>query len=57
MRFVKLTALKKTGLFDVKYSVIAISPRMTGRLPTSPPLSASQRARKTAPRLSPVAAA
>jgi hypothetical protein len=54
---VKLTALKKTSVFEVKKAVIRMRPTITGRLPTSPDFSASQRARRTAPTVSPAAAA
>jgi hypothetical protein len=58
IRFEKLTAVKKMFVFDVKKTVIATIPTITGRLPTSPPFSASQRARRTAAKLSwPMAAA
>ena len=58
IRFEKLTAVKKMFVFAVKKIVIAMIPTITGRLPTSPPLTASQRARAIAARLfSSVAAA
>src|SRR6185295_6434906 len=46
IRFWKLTALKKMLDFEVKKSVIAMIPMITGRLPTSPDLIASHRARR-----------
>jgi hypothetical protein len=53
-----LTAVKKMFVFAVKKIVIATIPTITGRLPTSPPLIASQRARAIDARLfSSVAAA
>ena len=45
IRFWKLIALKNRLFFEVKNSVIAMIPMITGRLPTSPDLIASQRAR------------
>ena len=57
IRFTKLTEVKKYGDLCVKNAVIAMIPTITGRLPTSPPLRASQRPRSTAVRLSPCAAA
>ena len=45
IRFEKLTAVKKMFVFAVKKIVIAMIPTITGTLPTSPPLNASQRAR------------
>ena len=57
IRFTKLTEVKKNGDLYEKNAVIATIPTITGRLPTSPPLRASQRPRNTAARLSPCAAA
>ena len=47
IRFEKLTAVKKMFVFAVKKIVIAMIPTITGTLPTSPPLNASQRAARS----------